>query len=89
MAQEKEQEWDQEKGPLMAKGRTMARSTARVRQSGLVLAHLLPPGLESAQWSALVLELPPGMAVVQLDLGLALDLELGLGMDPQKALAWV
>ena len=86
MAQEKEQERDQEKGPLMAKGRTTARSTVRVRKSALGLAHLLPPGLESAQWSALVLGLILGTVAARSDLGLALEEELGMAL--QKALAW-
>ena len=91
-AQEKEQEWDQQKGQVPAKhlAPRFLRASARARKSGLVLVHLSPLGLESALQSALGLETRPGMVAALLDLGLALGLVLAMGseMALQKALAW-
>jgi hypothetical protein len=67
LAQEKEQQWDQEKGQVPANqlAPRFLRASALVWQSGLVSAHWLPPGLESALQSAQGL---------RLDLGLDLEL---------------
>ena len=64
LAQEEEQQWDQEKGEDSAEhlAPRFPRASALVWQSGLVSAHWLPPGLESALQSAqgLALELALG-----------------------------
>ena len=89
LAQEKEQDWDQEKredSPEDLAPRFL-RASAVVWQSGLVVVHWLAPVLA------------PRLVVARLGLGLALELEAAFALvqalaqalveASQKALAWV
>ena len=89
MAQEKEEEWDQEKREETPEDLAprFLRASAVVWQSGSVVAHWLAPVLA------------PPLVVARLGLGLALELVVESGSvqelaqalveASQKALAWV